>query len=248
MTYRHMALTFASIVAMTVACDSDTGYKSAPNFAQQVEAGSQESNTDTADHGAVSADGTVKPAEKVSAPVVASKPATPPPPAAPATPSQEDKFKAMLAAGKVMNTVVIEPGKTVAWGTTAAARLEVLVAVDAAGAPLSPAGIADRQIESGTVAAPVDTKFQANGADVAAVHSSLRVCNNSGGPIYLHSGNNAPFAHGDGAIATGTCSQFLAQRAVATDGASYDHTAGNAPANYVFLKVTKIGPDGKIVP
>lgn len=250
MTYRHMAFSLASLLAFGIACNQESGYKGAPNYATQqtanVDTPVVSVNTDTADHGPVNPDGSTAPAVKNEPPkVVENKPATPPPPA---TPTQEEIFKKMLAAGKVMNTVTIDAGKNQAWGTSAAARLEVYVAVDAAGAPIVPAGVNDRQIDAGTVAAPADTKFQANGADVAAMHSSLRVCNNSGDTIYLHSGNGAPFAHGDSAIAQGSCAQFLAQRAVANDGASYDHDDGNNAANYVYLKVTKIGPDGKIVP
>lgn len=250
MTYRHMAFSFASLIALGIACNQESGYKSAPNYATATNANVEtpvvSSNTDTPDHGAVNPDGSTAPAEKVAAkPAEPAKPATPPPPA---TPTQEEMFKKMIAANKMMNTVTIDAGKNQAWGTSANARLEVFVAVDAAGAPIVPAGVNDRQIESGTVAAPVDTKFQANGADVATMHSSLRVCNNSGDSVYLHSGNGAPFAHGDAAIANGTCSQFLAQRAVANDGASYDHDDGNNAANFVYLKVTKVGPDGKVVP
>ncbi len=252
MAYKHAVLSIASLVAMTFACN-DSDYKASPEFADATKGATQETggNTDVPDHGAVNDDGTFQPPVATSADQKAEAPAAKPAANTPAPvtpPSVEDKYKAMLASGKVMNTVTIEAGKSLAWGTSTANRLEVLIAVDAAGAPIVPAGVADQQIPAGTPAAPEDTKFQSGAADVATMNSSLRVCNNSGEAIYLHSGNGGPFKHGDGPIANATCVQFLAVRTAATDSATYDHADGNAPANYVYLKVTKIGPDGKIVP
>lgn len=254
MAYKNTALSFAVLMSIVVACN-DQENSSVPEFGKQTGPVAS-ANTDVADHGAENPDGSVQPPvasndASAAKPVVpAAKPAAsvPPPAPAPGAPTQEDAFKAMLAAGKVMNTVTIEAGKGQGWGTTTAARLEVFVAVDAAGAPIVPAGVNARQIPSGTPGAMEDAKFQANNADVAGMHSSLRVCNNSGEAIYLHSGNGGPFAHGSGPIANATCAQFLAQRAAANDGATYDHTDGNNIANYVYLKVTKVGPDGKVVP
>jgi hypothetical protein len=200
----------------------------------------------------------------VAAPPPAPEPAptaTPPPAPAPTpapapapAPTQQDKFKAMITAGKLMTTVMVDKANTELdataaagnWFTSANKPIKLYVAVAADGTVAVPGGVSARQIASGKVAAPTDDKFKAGNADVASLHSSLRVCNNSGQQIYLHSGNGAPFRHGASAIANGDCAQFLVERATFTAGATYDHLVGqNAP---ITFQVIKIGPDGKELP
>lgn len=160
----------------------------------------------------------------------------------------------MITAGKLMTTVMVDKANTELdataaagnWFTSANKPIKLYVAVAADGTVAVPGGVTARQIASGKVAAPTDDKFKAGNADVAALHSSLRVCNNSGQQIYLHSGNGAPFRHGASAIANGDCAQFLVERANFTAGATYDHLAGQGFP--IRFQVIKIGPDGKEVP
>jgi len=183
---------------------------------------------------------------------------TPPSSQAPTNPAPDPAIaarKAMIDAGKLLTSITIEANNPALdatsnvsrWFTSDAKPITCYVAVDAAGAPMVPAGVTVKQIAAGTPAAPTDTKFQANNADVATLHSSCRICNNSGGNLYLHSGNTAAFQHGAAAFANGTCAQFLVERALATPGATYDHVMGNAQNSVVF-KIVKVGMDGKIVP
>lgn len=160
----------------------------------------------------------------------------------------------MITAGKLMTTVMVDKANTELdataaagnWFTSANKPIKLYVAVAADGTVAVPGGVGAKQIASGKVAAPTDDKFKAGNADVAALHSSLRVCNNSGQQIYLHSGNGAPFRHGASAIANGDCAQFLVERATFTAGAAYDHLAGQGFP--ITFQVIKIGPDGKEVP
>jgi len=247
---------YTTLVATVLACSAGSDYKSTYKKDTGAGAGFQGSgkNTDTPDHGPTGEDAVASNQPSAPSPSPSSSPSVPSPsPSAPAA-SKEDAYKAMLAKGKLVSDVMIDStnldgaSTQSKWFSSANKRIEVLVAVDAAGAPIVPAGVTARQVASGAVGSAPSGQFMANGAAVTTMHSSLRACNNSGGSIYLHSGNGAPFAHGSSAIANGQCAEFLVQRATVMDGASYDHAKGDNPANYVFLKVTKVGPDGKVVP
>jgi hypothetical protein len=160
----------------------------------------------------------------------------------------------MITAGKLMTTVMIDKANSALdataaagnWFTSAAKPIKLYVAVAADGSVALPGRVAAAQIASGKVAAPTDDKFKVGNADVATLHSSLRVCNNSGQQIYLHSGSGGPFRHGASAIANGDCAQLLVERAASTAGATYDHLAGQGFP--ISFQVIKIGPDGKEVP
>jgi hypothetical protein len=182
-------------------------------------------------------------------------PATTPPPPPPPAPTEQMKLKAMYDAKKMISTVTIDSANplldstsnAVKWFTSTAKPITCFAAVDAAGALIVPEGVNLKQIAAGTTAAPENSKFMANNAEVATLHSACQICNNTGASLHLHSGNGAPFSHGASAFATGTCVQFLVERLVAGVGQTYDHVTGSA-ANPVLFKIVKIGPDGAVVP
>lgn len=166
----------------------------------------------------------------------------------------EDNFKAMIAAGKVMTTINIDPtnpeldgtAPATNWFTSTSKPIKIYAAVDASGQVTVPANVNTRQIASGKVGAPTDEKFQANGAAVTTLHSAVRVCNKSGRQIYLHASNQSPFRHGAAGIVDGDCAQFLIERATNTAGATYDHLAGSGSP--IIFEVVKIDAQGKVVP
>jgi len=184
-------------------------------------------------------------------------PPTPPPPGALATPNAES-FKKMMTNQQVYSVVRITNAQ--GWGTSAANPLTVNVAVDANGAAIPASAGTQLFLKTPlTAAAPIDynnppklefVNRQNAPATLTGMASVFVVCNDQATAIYLHAdgGNGTPFNHGNSAIAQGQCAAFPALSANATAGRSYDHTAGNNPQNYVYLKVQKIGPDGNVVP
>lgn len=189
------------------------------------------------------------------APAPLPAPAPPPAPTPPTTQPSAVMLKAMIDAGKLTTTVNIDKVNTdldatapaTKWFTSTAKPIKLYVAVDANGALVVPTGtVTAKQITSGTVAAPTDDKFMAGATPVATLHSSFKVCNNSGISIYLHSDATNPFTHGTGPIATGSCAQFLVERSTYNATNIYDHLAGSQ--NPIALQIVKIGPTGSVVP
>lgn len=148
---------------------------------------------------------------------------------------------AMLTSGRVVTQVVIT--NPVAWGTSAASPIEIKVPVTAAGALILPPTLPTTQQVAGVkdnLAA--DTPFDG----VTTLHAELKVCNETGRGIQLHSGGGGPFRHGN-AIATGTCQIMLVNNLAANPGSTYDHMQG-ANAGNVLFKFKKILPDGSEMP
>ena len=239
MAYKNTIISIASILTLGTACSK------APEYAAEPQSGTTEAakKVDSSDNAVATPDKVANNEQKtLPAPVATPKTTTPTTPAPTVlTPAQINK--AMLDSGRLVTQFNIT--NAAAWGTSTTARLKLKVAVDAAGAVIVPATLpAIEQIPAVKDKPADDAKF----VGVTTLVSTMKICNDSGAAIYLHSQGNAPFKHGNGPIATGTCQQFLVDRLTATDGGSYDHTAGNNVANYVYLQIEKIGPDGNVVP
>jgi hypothetical protein len=197
-------------------------------------------------------DDVAPPAPEVKPDATATKPAeTPAAPAnTPPAPIVADPMK-KLANKAMFNMVTVTNAQ--GWGTSAANRLKIQVAVDAAGAIIpNQAGLATQYLAKIDATDPNKialTDRNGNAVAINAMSSFMVVCNQSGQNIYLHSGTGgAPFSHGNAAVANGACAAYPAQNLRATDGATYDHIAGDRPENQIFIQLEKIGPDGKVVP
>lgn len=255
MVYKNTILSLASLLAFGTACSKAPSYSESVNRSTVGNANG-EVGEDGNDHVHLPIDTNPGEGDQVAkkidppAPAPVTPPVTPPatPPATPppAAKTEQQINMEMITAGKMFNTYTIPAGKNIGWGTTTTNRIKVKVAVDAAGALIVPATLPAVEQIAGDKNPALDAKF----AGVTTLHSAMKVCNDSGGPIVLHSGGTAPFKHGiiGSPVASGSCVQYLVDRLNATDGGSYDHTAGNNVANYVYLQIEKIGPDGKVVP
>ena len=201
---------------------------------------------ETSGHGPVASsdDATVTQSQD---PATVSPKTTPPPavlpPVVPPNPATEQAANvAMLTAGRVVTQVNIT--NPVAWGTSAAAPIEIKVPVTAAGALIVPATLpGDQQVPGVKDNLAGDTPF----AGVTTLHGELKVCNDSTRAIQLHSGGGGPFKHGDTGIAVGTCQIMLVNNLAANPGGTYDHMQG-AGAGAVLFKFKKILPDGSVMP
>ncbi len=252
MAYRNTIISFASLIALGTACSKAPSYNTGVQSAGTDQVAAINAN---GDHGPMPQDDVVTDTNTADAGKTETPAATKPaetPAATPAAPAAVVSDAAKKIANKAMfNMVNITAAK--AWGTTAANRLKVQVAVDAAGAVIPPqAGLGAQLVAKIDPTDPNKialTDRQGAAVVLNTLTSFMVACNNSGANIYLHSGTGgAPFSHGSGAIATGTCAAFPAQNLRATDGATYDHIAGQAAENNVFIAIEKIGPDGKVVP
>ncbi|MBC7533375.1 MAG: hypothetical protein H7318_17525 [Oligoflexus sp.] len=150
-----------------------------------------------------------------------------------------------LNTGKLMSLYTIPAGKKLGWGTSSVNRIKVKIAVDEQGAILAPKPSGDETQVAGNKDEALDAKFPG----ITTLHSVLKVCNESGSSTILHASNGGPVNHGNlnSPIASGICVQYLVVRAVAQDGATYEHNGGNNPMNFIYLQIEKIGPDGKVV-
>jgi hypothetical protein len=172
-------------------------------------------------------------------------PAEKPPVETPKVKANPDAAKAanvaMLASGRVVTQVSIT--NAVGWGTSAATPIEIKVPVTAAGALILPPTLpATQQVAGVKDNLAADTPFEG----VTTLHAALKVCNETGRGIQLHSGGGGPFKHGN-AIATGTCQIMLVNNLANNPGSSYDHMQGSNAGNVLF-KFRKILPDGSEMP
>jgi len=247
MVYRNTIISLATLLAFGTACSKAPSYNTGVQTAATEQAVSDNA---TGSHGPMPHDDVTPKAPETKPDVVATKPSETPSTPPPSSAIVADPMK-KLSNKAMFNMVNVTSAQ--GWGTTASNRLKVQVAVDAAGAIIpNQAGLATQYVAKIDPTDPNKIALadrQGNAVAVNSISSFMVVCNQSGQNIYLHSGTGgAPFSHGNAAVATGTCAAYPAQNLRATDGATYDHIAGDQPQNQIFIQLEKIGPDGKVVP
>ncbi len=160
-------------------------------------------------------------------------------------PVSVDKTKAdnaaTLASGKVITQFNVT--NPISWGTSAANPIVVKVPVTAAGTLIVPPTLPTNQQVAGVKDTLVgDAAF----TGVNSLYAGIKFCNDTTVGIHLHSSANGPVNHGR-EIAAGTCQIMMVVRALANNGATYDHKMG-AGAGSVFIKLVKVLPDGSEMP